>query len=76
MGLVLTEHTPAPGLAASVFGGLRARLFGIAYRVLGSAAEAEDVVQDAWLRWQSTDTDRGTRTVASLGTDNTEGGRI
>ncbi|MEU2297739.1 RNA polymerase sigma-70 factor [Streptomyces antibioticus] len=31
------------------------RLFGIAYRVLGSAAEAEDVVQEAWLRWQNTD---------------------
>ncbi|PPS85365.1 RNA polymerase sigma-70 factor [Streptomyces sp. MH60] len=33
----------------------RPQLFGIAYRVLGSAAEAEDVVQEAWLRWQSTD---------------------
>lgn len=33
----------------------RPRLFGIAYRILGSAAEAEDVVQDAWLRWQATD---------------------
>ncbi|MFF8480981.1 RNA polymerase sigma-70 factor [Streptomyces antibioticus] len=31
------------------------RLFGIAYRVLGSAVEAEDVVQEAWLRWQNTD---------------------
>ncbi|MET1072369.1 MAG: RNA polymerase sigma-70 factor [Umezawaea sp.] len=41
--------------AASVFDGVRPRLFGIAYRVLGSAAEAEDVVQDAWLRWQSCD---------------------
>jgi len=30
-------------------------LFGIAYRMLGSAAEAEDIVQDAWLRWQGTD---------------------
>ena len=29
----------------------RGRLFGIAYRMLGSAAEAEDVLQDAWLRW-------------------------
>lgn len=34
---------------------LRPRLFGIAYRVIGTAVEAEDVVQDAWLRWNSTD---------------------
>ncbi|MGW3356820.1 RNA polymerase sigma-70 factor [Streptomyces bungoensis] len=33
----------------------RPQLFGIAYRVLGSAAEAEDIVQEAWLRWQSAD---------------------
>ncbi len=33
----------------------RPRLFGIAYRILGSAVEAEDIVQDAWLRWQNTD---------------------
>jgi RNA polymerase sigma factor (sigma-70 family) len=32
----------------------RSRLFGIAYRMLGSVAEAEDIVQDAWLRWQTT----------------------
>lgn len=38
----------------SVFAGLRPRLFGIAYRMLGSAAEAEDIMQDVWLRWQST----------------------
>jgi RNA polymerase sigma-70 factor (ECF subfamily) len=31
---------------------VRRRLFGIAYRMLGSAAEAEDVLQDVWLRWQ------------------------
>lgn len=37
------------------FDGLRPRLFGIAYRMLGSAAEAEDIVQDVWLRWQATD---------------------
>jgi len=29
-------------------------LFGIAYRMLGSAAEADDLVQDVWLRWQLT----------------------
>jgi RNA polymerase sigma-70 factor (TIGR02957 family) len=33
----------------------RPRLFGIAYRMLGSVAEAEDVVQDVWTRWQSAD---------------------
>lgn len=33
----------------------RPQLFGIAYRILGSAAEAEDIVQEAWLRWQNTD---------------------
>ena len=39
----------------AVFESVRPRLFGIAYRMLGSAAEAEDIVQDAWLRWQGTD---------------------
>jgi RNA polymerase sigma-70 factor, ECF subfamily len=34
---------------------MRPRLFGIAYRMLGSIAEAEDVVQDVWLRWQTVD---------------------
>ena len=38
----------------SAFETVRPRLFGIAYRMLGSAAEAEDIVQDAWLRWQGT----------------------
>lgn len=33
----------------------RGRMFGIAYRLLGSAGEAEEVLQDAWLRWQSVD---------------------
>jgi RNA polymerase sigma-70 factor (TIGR02957 family) len=37
------------------FAEVRPRLFGIAYRMLGSAAEAEDIVQDVWLRWQATD---------------------
>ncbi|WP_454831232.1 RNA polymerase sigma-70 factor [Pseudoxanthomonas wuyuanensis] len=33
----------------------RSRLFGLAYRLLGSRSDAEDVVQDAWLRWQQSD---------------------
>ncbi len=37
------------------FDQLRPRLQGIAYRMLGSVAEAEEVVQDVWLRWHETD---------------------
>jgi RNA polymerase sigma factor (sigma-70 family) len=33
------------------FESVRSRLFGIAYRMLGRAADAEDVVQDVWIRW-------------------------
>ena len=33
----------------------RPRLFGIAYRMLGSRAEAEDVVQEAFVRWHQSD---------------------
>lgn len=41
--------------AAAVFTGVRPRLFGIAYRMLGSVTEAEDLVQEVWLRWQTCD---------------------
>ena len=41
--------------ALAAFQSVRRRLFGIAYRMLGSASEAEDIVQEAWLRWQGTD---------------------
>ena len=34
---------------------LRRRMFGLAYRMLGSRADADDVLQDAWLRWQGAD---------------------
>jgi RNA polymerase sigma-70 factor (ECF subfamily) len=51
LGVETGEHDD--GLSA--FAGVRPRLFGIAYRMLGSVAEAEDVVQDVWMRWQSTD---------------------
>ncbi|HTL42638.1 MAG TPA: RNA polymerase sigma-70 factor [Pseudolysinimonas sp.] len=41
--------------ALETFQAVRPRMFGIAYRMLGTVAEAEDVVQDAWVRWQGTD---------------------
>jgi RNA polymerase sigma-70 factor, ECF subfamily len=43
--------------AAAVFDPLRPRLARIAYRMLGSVADAEDVVQDAFLRWLNADRD-------------------
>ncbi|WP_373991051.1 RNA polymerase sigma-70 factor [Duganella sp. BuS-21] len=39
----------------STFTALRTRLFSVAYRMLGTRADAEDVVQDAWLRWHDSD---------------------
>lgn len=41
--------------AVSSFIALRPQLFYVAFRILESTTEAEDVVQDAWLRWQNTD---------------------
>jgi RNA polymerase sigma factor (sigma-70 family) len=41
--------------ALDSFETVRPRLYGIANRVTGNAAEADDVVQDAWIRWQGTD---------------------
>jgi RNA polymerase sigma-70 factor, ECF subfamily len=35
----------------------RGTLFGIAYRMLGSVADAEDIVQEAWLRWSAVDSE-------------------
>jgi RNA polymerase sigma-70 factor (TIGR02957 family) len=42
-------------LSAEVFEAQRPRLVSVAYRMLGSVAEAEDVVQEAWLRWDRTE---------------------
>jgi RNA polymerase sigma factor (sigma-70 family) len=58
LSVVMTTalNTYDDGLAA--FMRVRPRLFGIAYRMLGSAAEAEDIVQDVWVRWQTADRSR------------------
>lgn len=48
---------PEPGDALdpeAEFESLRPRLFGVAYRILGSVADAEDVVQETWIAWQRT----------------------
>jgi RNA polymerase sigma-70 factor (ECF subfamily) len=57
----------APIDAAS-FEAVRPRLFGIAYRTLESAADADDVVQDAWIRWQGTDRNEVRDAAAFLAT--------
>ena len=41
--------------AAGVFDPLRPKLIRVAYRMLGSLADSEDVVQDAFIRWLGTD---------------------
>jgi len=50
------------------FSDVRPRLYGIAYRLLGSAFEAEDVVQEVWMRWQSTDRNAIRDPIAYLAT--------
>ena len=55
MQLERSEDAVSLDDALSEFVSVRPRLFGIAYRILASRAEAEDIVQDVWLRWQTTD---------------------
>lgn len=40
---------------ADAFGAERSRLLGLAYRILGSLVDAEDVVQEVWIRWSGVD---------------------
>ena len=57
--------SPTP---TDVFERERPRLIGLAYRMLGTVTDAEDVVQDAWLRWQTVEPDQLERPEAWLTT--------
>lgn len=56
------------GAAGDVFERARPRLTGRAYRILGTLADADDVVQDAWLRWERADRDEIVNADAWLNT--------
>jgi len=71
-----------PDLPTDLFETHRPRLVRLAYRMLGSVAEAEDVVQDGWLRWRTVDPDEIrepaawlTRTVTRLCLDHIKSAR-
>ncbi|WP_405651820.1 MULTISPECIES: sigma factor [unclassified Streptomyces] len=51
----LYQGKSVPIATADEFESHRPRMFGLAYRMLGSAEEAEDTVQDAYPRWSGTD---------------------
>ena len=79
MGATVKDSGASPGLesaagleeAATAFTSLRPRLFGIAYRMLSSATEAEDLVQEVWLRWQKYDRSAVDNPAAFLATTTT-----
>jgi RNA polymerase sigma-70 factor, ECF subfamily len=51
----MTEPAESPDPATEAFLAHRNLLFTVAYEMLGSAADAEDVLQETWLRWASVD---------------------
>ncbi|MFJ4844671.1 MULTISPECIES: RNA polymerase sigma-70 factor [unclassified Streptomyces] len=68
-----SKNTPAEGSdtlqeAEEAFRDARGTMFGIAYRILGSASEAEDVIQEAWIRWQTYDRSKVKNAQAFLAT--------
>lgn len=64
-------HSPGLDRAAGQFQALRPRLFGIAYRIIGTVTDAEDVVQDVWMKWQDYDRSRVEHPEAFLVTTTT-----
>lgn len=55
LGLLGTELVSESAEAVERFKPHRDRLFGVAYRMTGSVADAEDCVQESFLRWERTD---------------------
>jgi RNA polymerase sigma-70 factor (ECF subfamily) len=51
------DGTVSKSTSTDAFQDVRGRLFSLAYRMLGSRAEAEDVVQETYVRWHQTDRD-------------------
>jgi RNA polymerase sigma-70 factor (ECF subfamily) len=62
------EGKPTPDEQTSVFEAQRSRLFAIAYRMLGTIEDAEDVVQEAFLRWRTVDREQIRTPAAWLST--------
>src|SRR5437764_5506714 len=55
MGGQAVSGTDRPDPATDVYAAHRNLLFTVAYEILGSASDAEDVLQETWLRWVGVD---------------------
>src|SRR5262245_62639073 len=65
------SSTDAMSNPAASFEPYRRRLIGLAYRMLGSMADAEDAVQETYLRWHGADRDTVSKPRAFLMTTTT-----
>lgn len=51
----MTARVPTDDAATATFQAERPRLVSLAYRMMGTPDDADDIVQEAWLRWRSAD---------------------